>query len=103
MRRILANVLVIVLTAMGAAGGYFGTAAYVGARGSFAGMRHVCHTLQTAETKHIITPQQRSAIVEQMLSAAARASGDESPEGSALTGYLKGDCTRSIWQSITRT
>ena len=47
MRRILGLVLVIVLTGLGAAGGYFGAAAYVGARGSFDGMSHVCQTLQT--------------------------------------------------------
>ena len=103
MRRILGLVLVIALTGMGAAGGYFGAAAYVGARGSFAGMSHVCQTLQIAETKLIITQQQRSAIVEQMLNAAASAAGDESADGNPVTGYLKGDCSQSLWQSIART
>jgi hypothetical protein len=103
MRRIIGIVLVVFLTGMGAAGGYFGAAAYVGARGSFDGMTHVCHALQIAETKQIINRQQRSAIVEQMLSGAARAAGDESASGSPLTGYLKGDCSQSIWQSMTRT
>ena len=103
MRRILGIVLVVFLTGMGAAGGYFGAAAYLGARGSFDGMSHVCQTLQIAETKHIINRQQRSAIVEHMLSGPARDSGDESADGSALTGYLKGDCSRSVWQSILKT
>jgi hypothetical protein len=103
MRRILGIVLVIFLTGMGAAGGYFGAAAYVGARGSLDGMSHVCQTLQVAETKQVITRQQRSAIVEQMLNGAARVAGDESADGSPLTGYLKGDCTQSVWQSITGT
>jgi hypothetical protein len=102
MRRILGIVLVIVLTGMGAAGGYFGTAAFVGARASFEAMNHVCHTLQIAETRQIINPQQRSAIVEQMLSGAARAAGDENADASVLTGYLKGDCAQSVWQFITK-
>jgi hypothetical protein len=103
MRRILGIVLVVLLTGMGAAGGYFGAAAYVGARGSFAGMTHVCHMLQMAQTRQVITPQQRSAIVEQMLSGAARAAGDENAGGSALTVYLRGDCSQSVWQSIAKT
>jgi hypothetical protein len=103
MRRILGLGLVIFLTGLGAAGGYFGTAAYLGARGSFDGISHVCQTLQVAQTKQIITRQQRSAIVEQMLSGPARAAGDASADGSALTGYLKGDCSQSLWQSIART
>ena len=32
----------------GAAGGYFGSAAYLGARGSFDGINHACQTLQIA-------------------------------------------------------
>jgi hypothetical protein len=104
MRRILGIGLVIFLSGMGALGGYYGTAAYLGARGSLEGMNHVCHTLQIAETQQIINRQQRVAIVEQMMRGVPQAAGDNSSSDSTgLIEYLKGDCSQSVWQATTKT
>lgn len=103
MRRYLGIALVALLAGFGAAGGYFGTAAYLGARGSLDGMNHACQTLQTAESRQVITRQQRSAIVDAMMQETARASGDGNIAGAnVLVDYLKGDCSRSLWDMMTK-
>jgi hypothetical protein len=103
MRRYLGIALVVLLAGLGTAGGYFGTAAYIGARGSLAGMKHACETLQTAEAKQVITRQQRGSIVDEMMREAAKASGDKGmAEANPLIDYLKGDCSRSFWETMTK-
>jgi hypothetical protein len=104
MRRYLGIVLVVLLAGLGAAGGYFGTAAYLGARGSFDGMKHACETLQIAEAKKVITRQQRASIVDEMMREAAKASDKEgTADAKVIVDYLKGDCSRSIWETMTKT
>lgn len=103
MRRFLGIALVAILAGFGAAGGYFSTAAYLGARGSFDGFNHACQTLQTAEAKQVITRQQRSAIVDALMQETAKASGDTLSDANFLVEYLKGDCSRSVWAAITKT
>jgi hypothetical protein len=103
MRRYLGIVLVVLLAGLGTVAGYYGTAAYVGARGSFAGMKHACETLQIAEAKQVITRQQRGAIVDEVMRETAKASGDKGiAEANPLIDYLNGDCSRSIWETMTK-
>jgi hypothetical protein len=103
MRRYLGIALVVVLAGLGSVVGYYGAAAYVGARGSFAGVKHACETLQIAEAKQVITRQQRVSIVDQMMRKTAEASGDkEMAEANPLTDYLKSDCSRSVWETMTK-
>jgi hypothetical protein len=104
MGRYLGIALVVVLAGLGTVVGYYGTAAYLGARGSFAGLKHACETLQIAETKQIITRQQRGSIIDAMMRKTAKASGDEGiAEAGAIIDYLNGDCSRSLWETITKT
>ena len=98
MRRYLGIALVVLLAGLGTAGGYIGTAAYLGARGSFAGMKHACETLQIAEAKQVITRQQRGSIIDEMM----RKSGKKIGEAKALVNYLNGDCSRSFWETMTK-
>lgn len=102
MRRVLVTALVLLLAGFGAGGGYFGAAVYVGARGSLDGMNHACLTLQTAESKQVITQQQRTAIVDAMMDSIKKAGEDIVHDG-VLVGYLKGDCSRSLWDTMTKT
>jgi hypothetical protein len=103
MRRYFGIALVIILAGLGTVGGYSGTAVYIGARGSFSGMKHACETLQVAETKQIITRQQRGSIVDEVMRKAAEGSGDENiTEFQMLVDYLNGDCSRSIWETVTK-
>ena len=103
MRRYLGIALVVLLAGLGAAVGYFGTAAYLGARGSFAGMKHACETLQIAEAKQVITRQQRGSIIDEMMRETAKASGDQRiADANPLIDYLNGDCSRSYWETVTK-
>jgi hypothetical protein len=104
MRRYLGIALVVLLAGLGTAGGYFLTAAYLGARGSLAGMQHACVTLQIAETKQVITRQQRGSIADELMRDAAEGSGDKkiAEEAKRLVDYLNGDCSRSIWETRTK-
>jgi len=103
MRRYLGIALVVLLAGLSTAGGYIGTAAYLGARGSFAGMKHACETLQIAEAKQVITRQQRGSIIDEMMRETAKASGDERiAEANPLVDYLNGDCSRSYWETVTK-
>jgi hypothetical protein len=104
MRRYLGIALIVLLAGLGTVGGYFGTAAYIGARGSLAGMKHACETLQIAEAKQVITRRQRASIIDEMMQETAKASGDKGiAEANPLIDYLNGDCSRSIWETMTKT
>ena len=98
MRRYLGIALVVLLAGLGTAGGYFATAAYIGARGSLAGMKHACETLQFAEAQQVITRRQRASIIDEMM----RKSGKKIGEAKALVNYLNGDCSRSFWETMTK-
>ena len=103
MRRYLGIALVVLLAGLGTVGGYFGTAAYIGARGSLAGMKHACETLQIAEAKQVITRRQRASIIDEMMRETAKASGDKGiAEANPLIDYLNGDCSRSFWETMTK-
>jgi hypothetical protein len=103
MRRYLGIALVVLLAGLGTAGGYFLTAAYLGARGSLDGMKHACVTLQIAEIKQVITRQQRGSIADELMREAAEGSDDKKiAEAKRLIDYLNGDCSRSIWETKTK-
>jgi hypothetical protein len=103
MRRYLGIALVVLLAGLGAAGGRFATAAYFGARGSFAAMKHACETLQIAEAKQVITRQQRGSIIDEMIRDTAKATDDKRiAVDKVLVDYLNGDCSRSFWEAMTK-
>ena len=76
--------------------GFFASAGYLGARGSFDGLAYACKTLEASEKKGILTTAQRVAVAEQ-IRAADKKGGDTDK---ILSDYLKGDCKQSVWEAI---
>lgn len=102
MRRFFAIAFVLLFTGLGAAGGYFGAAVYVGARGSLEGMSLACHALQTAESRQVITRQQRAAIIDTLMQTAKGAGDEPIVDSPILIDYLKGDCSQSLWEAMMK-
>lgn len=87
--------LAIIATVSGAIG-FFASAGYLGARGSFDGIAYACKTLQASEAKGVLTKAQRSAVADEIM-AADKKGGDQDK---ILSDYLRGDCKQTVWEAI---
>ena len=88
---------IILLTIIGlvsASIGFFGSAAYVGVRGSLEGFADACKMLQVAETKGVLSKDQRATVISDILSKGKDDSKD-------IQAYLRSDCSQSLWKSLT--
>ena len=91
------KVLLLALIALvSGAIGFFASAGYLGARGSFDGLAYACKTLHASEAKGLLTKAQRNAVADEIMSADKKG-GDQDK---ILSDYLRGDCKQSVWEAI---
>lgn len=102
MRIFFGILLVVVLAVIAGVAGYYGTAAYAFARGADDGLFHSCQTLEVAETKQILTREQRAAIATRMMGPTEAADEGEAKIAEVFVDYLKGDCSKSVWPELVK-
>jgi hypothetical protein len=102
MRTFFGILLVAVLAVLAGVAGYYGTAAYAFARGADDGLFHACQTLEVAETKQILTREQRAAIATRMMGPAEAGDEGGAKIAEVFVDYLKGDCSKSVWSELVK-
>lgn len=101
LRNYLGIALVLVLAGAGMWMSYWGTTIYLAARSGLDGLRLSCHILQTAETKAVITKDQRSIVIKEFLRLGG---GSDKSSNDQLIAYLRSDCSKTfiaeIWGNL---
>lgn len=72
--------------------GFLGTSTYFGARGAIEGFAYSCKILQVAESKGMLTKQQRATVAADVMRGNA---------ADPIAVYMTSDCAKTPFQAIT--